>query len=300
MVRRALFVVLMLTGVFVDGVSQEPVDSLLGQIPELGEIAGLVMSDSSHLYKGADLYRFIDGGADLFLEYGFRQVVAVEYQKEETFNLEIYEMTDAAAAYGIYSVRSGSDADPRAIGDEGSSHGYYIMFWKGRYYVSVAASDSTLYAQRILEQIARAVERKIPDHGDRPYISDLLPRAELLKVRYFRGFLGLSIIYQFGATDILRAAEGVAGTYRDHMLILLRYQGSEMARIQYAAVKNTLKSNGSYRQLGHEDSELIAVEWREQSSFFMNAGSFIVVSIASNSAKGRAACEEGARLVKDQ
>jgi hypothetical protein len=54
---------------------------------------------------GTSLWGLIDGGADIYLEYGFDKLLFQEIEiKGLKFRVEIYRMTDDKAAFGIYSV----------------------------------------------------------------------------------------------------------------------------------------------------------------------------------------------------
>ena len=57
------------------------------------------------VFTGKGLYGFMNGGADLYLEYGVKKLTTRElvYQDEE-YTLDIYEMPTPEDAFGIYSV----------------------------------------------------------------------------------------------------------------------------------------------------------------------------------------------------
>ena len=59
------------------------------------------------VFTGTGLYGFMNGGADLFLEYGVKKLTTRDlvYLNEE-YTLEIYEMPTPEDAYGIYSVHT--------------------------------------------------------------------------------------------------------------------------------------------------------------------------------------------------
>ena len=78
-------------------------------LPASGEAAGWNLDGEPERYQGEDLFRMINGGADIYHEYGFRQVVRAEYLGPEgkSVKLEIYQMVSPAAAYGIYTFKAG-------------------------------------------------------------------------------------------------------------------------------------------------------------------------------------------------
>ena len=56
-------------------------------------------------YDGNALWGHIDGGADLYLEYGFDKLLFQEIELNNIrFRIEYYRMKDPAAAFGIFSV----------------------------------------------------------------------------------------------------------------------------------------------------------------------------------------------------
>ena len=73
-------------------------------LPDSSETVGWHAPDSARVFVGNNLFLLIDGGAPVYLEYGFGQVVAQRYvnEKNERVSLEIYEMIDAGAAYGMF------------------------------------------------------------------------------------------------------------------------------------------------------------------------------------------------------
>ena len=57
------------------------------------------------VFTGTGLYGFMNGGADLFLEYGVRKLTTRDLvYSDEEYTLDIYEMPTPQDAYGIYSV----------------------------------------------------------------------------------------------------------------------------------------------------------------------------------------------------
>ena len=59
--------------------------------------------ERTEYYDGNALWGLINGGADIYLEYGFDELAfqTVEWL-EQHFRVEIYLMTDEEAAFGIY------------------------------------------------------------------------------------------------------------------------------------------------------------------------------------------------------
>ena len=57
-------------------------------------------------YSGKSLFGYIDGGAELYLEYRFQKLGRQEIRmSNETIVAEIYQMEGAYEAYGIFSIQ---------------------------------------------------------------------------------------------------------------------------------------------------------------------------------------------------
>src|SRR5665811_1546039 len=60
--------------------------------------------EGTRSFSETSLYGYIDGGAELYLEYGFDTLVVTEVTAlSKDIKVEVYRMTDAEAAFGIFS-----------------------------------------------------------------------------------------------------------------------------------------------------------------------------------------------------
>jgi hypothetical protein len=67
-------------------------------LPPEEEAAPWTRADEPLKYQADNLYNFINGGAEVYLEYGFVQVVSQEYVRAESSVIcTIYEMKDPQA-----------------------------------------------------------------------------------------------------------------------------------------------------------------------------------------------------------
>ncbi|HCT93477.1 MAG TPA: hypothetical protein DIC44_01480 [Rikenellaceae bacterium] len=58
-------------------------------------------------FKGEALYGFMNGGSELYLEYGFKNLRAIDVvYKGEEYTVEIYKMESPEDAFGIYSIHT--------------------------------------------------------------------------------------------------------------------------------------------------------------------------------------------------
>lgn len=109
------------------------------------------------------LFACINGGAELYVKYGFYKALFQTYKTKNNkfLNLEIFEMKNADAAHGVYNLKTGSSGKRIKIGNEAVLEDYYLIFRKGRFYVSLTGSDSEKETRDDLIAIAKSVEEKI-------------------------------------------------------------------------------------------------------------------------------------------
>ncbi len=213
------------------------------------------------VFKEGGLFDFIDGGAELFLEFGFRRVLVQRYIKAEAeLTLEAYEMTDADAALGIYLMKCGVETPVAGLSVRNTGEPAQLTLLKGRYFFHV--NNFGPGPDRLPEMIAlarRALEA-VPD--ERPGNSlDRLPVEGLIpgSARLLRGPYALQSIVTLGEGDILSQAGRVialAGDYRapdgTWTLILAPYPDEASAS---AALANLRAHLDSYLEVTKEKAE---------------------------------------------
>lgn len=120
---------------------------------------GWAPAGEEQVYAGDELFDYINGGADIYLEYGFKEVRVREYSRGgKTITVEVFEMVDADAAYGIYSFKRGAGGERVAAGQKGVLEDYYLNFWKGRHHVTLTGFDEEEDTREGLKILAREVD----------------------------------------------------------------------------------------------------------------------------------------------
>jgi len=207
--------------------SQSP---LAEALPKDGEVAGWVKHRSMQHYEGEDLYEYIDGGAEIYHEYGFMQVFVQDYVNEagKSISVEIFEMTSPASAFGMYTFKTNARDKKIRIGTDGQLADYYMNFWKGSILVTLTGFDDTEKTRNGLQDIAIKIDLKIPAGGDRPRIFLHLPEENLSaqSLKYFTGILGLRNSHPFFNLDIAGFEQGIKGDYSGGFsFFLFRFRG---------------------------------------------------------------------------
>ena len=230
-----------------------PLQKLEAFLPDKGELQNWKAQNAPQLYKGEDLYLYIDGGAEIYHEYGFKQVLIQDYKSAagKSLSLEIFEMADSECAFGIYTFKSSGKGQPIAVGQDGQLEEYYLNFWKGNVLVTLTGFDSSRDVIQGLMLIAKSVDAKVKTPGRRPSLVEIFPKEWLpiLRLKYLKGVLGLYNNHSFFARDVFRFREAVIGAIDGgkFTIFVFRYSSQEECRRRFQEVKAAFEKNPAYK-----------------------------------------------------
>jgi hypothetical protein len=113
-------------------------------------------------YTGDNLFEYMDGNAESYLAYGFTQMQGVTCKSgENVFVIDVSEMSDSDAAYGIFSGNRDPNHPLEKIGMGGQILPRRGTFSKGVYYVEIAATPDLNHTPAITAFIV-AMEKLLP------------------------------------------------------------------------------------------------------------------------------------------
>ncbi len=181
-------------------------------------IPGWTPTGDVETYTKDGLYGYIDGGAEIVLQYGFRELAVFKFKPaaaaalpaQKELVLEIYRMESPEAAFGIYSTKLEGEEEiwPGIKSDHWVSSGQGGLA-KGEYMVNILAPECK---DREIGEFAAALEPKIPgSRMARPKGMAWLPRDGMVarSGRYIKGPLAAqgespfleAAFWGFGTTD---------------------------------------------------------------------------------------------------
>jgi hypothetical protein len=144
-------------------------------------------------FVGDDLFVYINGGAEIYHEYGFERLAVREYQRDgDPVSVELYTM--ANGAYGIYSYARSASGLPIDLGAGGTLADYYLHFWSGPHLIAVTARSVSSGSQSAVLELAGQLAAGFPSTGELPRLMEALP-TEMCTTgseRYVAGSLGLN------------------------------------------------------------------------------------------------------------
>ncbi|OGD20795.1 MAG: hypothetical protein A2Y70_05200 [Candidatus Aminicenantes bacterium RBG_13_64_14] len=214
-----------------------PVDDFERSIPK--KIGAWQASGKDQLYNRETLYDYMDGGAEVYLAFDFRQVWVRKYAGPGGggLTLDIYDMGSPGEAFGIFSC---DREDPGAGIGQGSEYGFGLLrFHQGRFFVTVMTADEDEASGKAVLDVGRAAVKALGSPGPGPDIVGFLPRESLRPDRtsYFHGNVNLNNRYFVASENILGLdrstdcafAEYETASDKPGYLLLVRYAGAERA-----------------------------------------------------------------------
>ncbi len=187
--------------------------ALLKILPAGDEAEGWTPAGDPMFFHGENLFEHINGGADIYYEYGFVALVTQAYEKEDkAVSIEIYCMDDASAAFGIYSYNRHPTLSPIEVGSDGTIHSKGLFFWQDKFYADVRQLGSAAILSEEFTALAKAIESKIGAKAERPAIMGLLPGENMLPRSevYAQSRLAIENQVYIANEDLFRLEKGEA------------------------------------------------------------------------------------------
>jgi hypothetical protein len=224
-------------------------------------------------YDGNALWGHIDGGADLYLEYGFDNLLFQEIAWNKIkFRIEYYRMKDSAAAFGIFSVSKYKCDIKDTLTKFICITKFQLQTALGRFYISITNEKGTVEAENLGIELFKKILTKseetlytlpAPFNG-----KSFMPYTNNLKL--FRGNLGL----QNGMPRWIDFFE----KFSDYEILVFTIENGEgylnLARVKFASDADRIKF---MRIIG-------VAETKEKDRFFIktNGTDYIIKIISEN------------------
>ncbi len=137
-------------------------------------------------YNTRTVFEYLDGGAEVYLAYGMKNVRALKYTHlgEPSIHLSIFEMEESDGAFGAFTYER---IDAEAGIGQGSEYGAGMLrFWQGRYFVFIQAEQETPASRDAVLALGKTLASRLGAQGRPPALLAALPQKGLrpLTVRY--------------------------------------------------------------------------------------------------------------------
>lgn len=244
------------------GALATPTDLL--HLPGDGIPAGWKKSESPLHFQGSNLYGHINGGSELFLEFGFEELTVQRYRcGSDEVVIELYRMTDQGAAWGIYLMKCGKETPNPTISSRHTINVYQMLGVQDRYYFQINNLEASERGQSAMLALGRELATQLPRTKDwvvPPGIDS--SKLEKDSLRLIRGPFALEPIYTLGEGDVLQLKgknTALAGHYRD--------QGSPIIWI-VASYADETEASTSFKYLRNHLDSSMAIQMEKASEFY--------------------------------
>jgi len=161
------------------------------------EVNGWKKIENVQVYSPESLYDYINGAADLYLTYDFKELKVGEFNRGDRASVivEIYRHGSAANAFGIYSQERLANADFLDIGSQGYYEEKVLNFLCGSYYVKISSSGISGDDRNILVRFAEGTAQKLAGEKGFPPLLQAFPeegRVKNTEKFIAKNFLGYS------------------------------------------------------------------------------------------------------------
>jgi hypothetical protein len=149
-------------------------------------------------FTAENLYDYKDGAADGYLSYGFARMESLDCKSGgDTLTIDLSEMNDADAAYGLFT----SNRDPKLpiakIGMGGQIQSQSAIFAKGKYYVEIVevADNAEADHTAVMQAFAAGIEQRLQGRVTTPEALQWFSQDNLDTVKLIpESVLGLKLL----------------------------------------------------------------------------------------------------------
>jgi hypothetical protein len=177
---------------------------LLSLLPMRGNVvfpdfSGWQLKEDQRIYTGKDLWELIDGAADIFLSYDFKDLRIAEYSnRDQIIRVELYRQSTPDNAFGIYTAERMPDYPQVSIGSQGYKSQGVLNFLAGNYYVKIMSAGAVEADENAIAQLAGSINGMLAQPVGLPDVLKLFPDEgkENLSDSYIaQNFLGYSFLH---------------------------------------------------------------------------------------------------------
>lgn len=131
--------------------------------PASNAVAGWQKSSETRTFEPKDLWQYIDGDSEQFIQAGVVSTTTSDYKYQGQLEavVDVYTMGGPDGAQTILERGQTKDAQSVPLGDEGLQYAQSVTFRKGRTLVRIVAYESSASTPQALMALAHGVEANL-------------------------------------------------------------------------------------------------------------------------------------------
>lgn len=237
-------------------------------LPAESDLSGWKNTAEPRFFEPGNLWEYINGQAELYIQYGFQLVVTSDYgmkEEESSIIVEIYQMESALHGFGIYAAERSPEDNFIDVGVQGYIADDILNFWKGPYYVKITSLEFSDSMKDTLNTFAKIIAHKISGEYALPELLAFFPEKNKIanSERFIpSNFMGHSFLKNGYLVDY--QYDGLP-----YQIFLIESSSPVEAEETFAQYVEFLKSNSEkVDQEKRDDYQIIKVEERKKSVVF--------------------------------
>jgi len=281
--------------------TQTKKNDLIKKLPS--SVDGWFLRSKPDVYVGENLFFYINGGAEIYHEYGFKKVVKAIYKnnKKETINAEIYEMKDSNAAFGIYSLKtSSSGKNINFKGSQGKLEDYYLNLWKGKYKITIVGFNEKKETIDGVLNIGKNIVKKLSSKKTPP--PKLVEHFESLStlpkhIKYMKGEIALFNVHKFSEKKIFNINKGATGYFDKYKIFIFKYKDKKNQQNIFNRSKIYYRNKKQFKE---EENSYCLIDDNNNYLFVKSSGSYIFIYIGSTGINAKNILNKIEEKIKDE
>jgi hypothetical protein len=182
------------------GIDEAPVSVF--DLSTAGELPGWTRLAEVDHFSADNLWEYINGQADFFIDYGFVEVETAEYRNDRTAGsvvVEIYHMGSPPEGFGIFAAERTREDRSIEIGSGAFLGPNVLGFWQEEYYVKVTSFEEGPEIEGLLVSMAEEISARLP--GGKRVLDSLLLFPKEGRVEASERFIPKNFLGQPYLTD---------------------------------------------------------------------------------------------------
>jgi hypothetical protein len=131
--------------------------------PASNEVTGWAKTSDVRTFEAADLWKYIDGGAEEYIKAGVQRAATADYKFQNNLEavVDIYTMSNAEGAAQIFNSEPAGEGTPVHVGDAARLFSQSLVFRKGRYLVRIVAYEESPNAGQAMLAFGHGIELRL-------------------------------------------------------------------------------------------------------------------------------------------
>ena len=235
---------------------------------------GWNITSGPEFFEPQNLWEYINGQAEMYLDYGFELVATAEYGSLDglgSVTIEIYQMQSPKHAFGIYAAERSPLDTSIEVGVQGYLSENVLNFWNGPYYIKLTSFQRSPETKEILMTLAAGINNKIDGSYAEPEPFKCFPEDNRVSMseRFIpRNFLGLSFL-----------KDGYRVSYQtgEHSFqaFLVNTESEGMAKEVFRKYQDFLQSEHAHVSLSKKGDYQLMVSKKEKGQAVFHHGPFV-------------------------